>query len=50
MDQQQPEAGMSNALDISVDAAKGLTKLIKGKLEGILDEVYEVHQLIIGAP
>jgi hypothetical protein len=43
------EQWMSNALDISVDAARDLTKLIKGKLEGILDQVHEVHQLILEA-
>jgi hypothetical protein len=43
------EQWMSNALDISVDAAQELTKLIKSKLEGILDQVHEVHELILEA-
>jgi hypothetical protein len=44
-----PGQQMSNTLDISVDEARDLTKLIKGKLEGILDQVYEVHQLMLKA-
>jgi hypothetical protein len=43
------EQWMSKALDISVDAARDLTRLIKGKLEGILDQVHEVHQPILEA-
>jgi hypothetical protein len=49
MEKQQPEAGMPNALGISTDAAKDLTKLIKGKLEGVLDQLFEVYQLILEA-
>jgi hypothetical protein len=44
-----PGQQMSYALDISVDEAENLTRLIKGKLEGILDQIYEVHQLILEA-
>jgi hypothetical protein len=43
------EAWMSNALDISADEAESLTKLIKAKLEGIFDQMYEVEQLILEA-
>ena len=43
------EQRMSNTLDISVDAAKQLTELIKGKMVGILDQILEVDQLLLEA-
>jgi membrane-associated HD superfamily phosphohydrolase len=43
------EQWLSSALDISPDAARDLTKLIKDRLEDIFGQIHEVEQLILEA-